>query len=523
MFPAPRDVLKAKEGSLEATPFAVLLHALAVEERSCTLELKLRNLEKRLSFEDGVPVACESNLLHESLGHSLVEKGKLTAAQQHALLAECAAQNKDLGALLVEKQLLSAFDLFKHLQATLAHRILSVFRWTDASWKVLPPREVAAPIRTNTARLVYTGVGQMPAEAVARHFAPPLALALALDPDGPNPQEELKLSPKELRLVKELKAGPTVQHLQGLHGFTADEVTRRLFALVVLGMVAPAEELARRPKRPTAERPAAAVPAPTPSPPTPTAAAAPVGLRFLDDDEAARQALAAEFLTHRTKDPFDLLGVPLSFDGVALQRAFLAKCAALPPARFAQADGRQKAEALLVAYAKGFAALADHDSYLLQRKRREVAEAQRKGATPDPSRAAEQLKIRTQLLDADSQFQEGLERLKAGNLRGAIQHFEYACDIEPRGRFMAYLAYTRFKESPAGQGAKALAELTQACDAAPDCEEAWAFRAEVATGLGRHDDAEAAWRRASKLAPGKSRYVDGIKHAAAAAKSGARR
>lgn len=519
MFPAPREVLKAKDGSLGATPFALLLHAIAVEEKSCTLELKLRNLEKRLSFEEGVPVACESNLLHESLGHTLVEKGKLTAAQHHALLAECAAQQKDLGALLVEKQVLSPFDLFKHLQATLAHRILSVFHWTDAAWKFAPPHEVAAPIRTNTARLVYTGVGQMPAEAVAKHFAPPPALALTLDPDGPSPQEELKLSPKELRLIKELKARPTVQHLLGLNGFTPDEVSRRLFALVVLGMVSPAEQVDARPKRSSPSRPPSAVqPAPTPSAGSPK----PTGLPFLDDDEPAKQLLAAEFLTHRTKDPFDLLGVPLTFDGVALQRAFVAKASALPPVRFAQPDGRQKAEALLVAYAKAFGALAEHESYLLQRKRREVADAQKKGAGPDPNRAAEQMKIRTQLLDADSQFQAGLERLKTGNLRGAIEHFEYACDIEPKGRFLAYLAYTRFKDSPAGQGAKALAELTQACDVAPDCEEAWVFRAEVATGLGRHDDAEAAWRRASKLAPGKSRYVDGIKQAAAA-KTGARR
>ncbi len=512
MFPAPRDVLKAKEGSLGSTPFALLLHAIAVEERSCTLELKLRNLEKRLAFEEGVPVACESNLLHESLGHSLVEKGKLTAAQQHALLAECAAQQKDLGALLVEKQVLSAFDLFKHLQAALAHRILSVFHWTDAAWKLGPAQDVAAPIRTNTARLVYTGVGQMPAEALLKHFAPPPSLVLTLDPDGPSAQEELKLSAKELRLIKELKGRPTVQHLLGLSGFTPDEVARRLFALTVLGMVSPAQQVDARPKKSSPSRPPASAPANA-------ASAKPSGLPFLDADEATTQLLAAEFLTHRTKDPFDVLGVPVTVDGVALQRAFLAKCAALPPGRFAQADGQKKAEALLLAYAKAFGALSEHESFQLHKKRREVAQAAKQSGGPNPARAAEQMKIRTQLLDADSQFQTGLERLKTGNLRGALEHFEYACDIEPKGRFLAYLAYTRFKDSPVGQGSKALAELAQACEVAPDCEEAWAFRAEVATGLGRHDEAEAAWRRASKLGPGKSRYVDGIKHAAAAAKA----
>lgn len=47
MFPARREVLRQKSGTLAQTPLPLLLHALLVEERSATLRLKLRNLEKR--------------------------------------------------------------------------------------------------------------------------------------------------------------------------------------------------------------------------------------------------------------------------------------------------------------------------------------------------------------------------------------------------------------------------------------------------------------------------------------------
>ena len=57
MFATPAQVLKQRDGALAETPFPLLLHALAVEERTCTLELKVRQREKRITFEDGAPVA----------------------------------------------------------------------------------------------------------------------------------------------------------------------------------------------------------------------------------------------------------------------------------------------------------------------------------------------------------------------------------------------------------------------------------------------------------------------------------
>ena len=94
-------MLKAKSGTLAQTPLPLLMHALLVAEQSVVLELKLRNLEKRIAFENGVPVGCESNLLHETLGHSLVEKKKLAAEQHHQLLAESRSTGRPLQALLV--------------------------------------------------------------------------------------------------------------------------------------------------------------------------------------------------------------------------------------------------------------------------------------------------------------------------------------------------------------------------------------------------------------------------------------
>ena len=90
----------------------------------------------------------------------------------------------------------------------------------------------------------------------------------------------------------------------------------------------------------------------------------------------------------------------------------------------------------------------------------------------------------TELLDAGAQFVEGRKRLEAGQLASAVEHFQYAVDIEPTGRALAYLALAPFRMAPdfAAQH--------------PDCEEAWAFRADLAMSL---SEAEETYRHAARL------------------------
>jgi tetratricopeptide (TPR) repeat protein len=492
-------VLKAGEGSLDDVPFALLLHAIDAEERSCTLELKLRNLEKHVFFEEGQLVGCESNLLHESLGKYLVSRGKLTEAQHHTLASESAATAQPLPAILVEQKLVSPFELFKHLQASIAHRILDAFRWQGAKWKLGPVREVEAPIRMNCARLIFMGSAVMPDEALARHFPLPASQQLAHTVGASN---ELKLTGRDLKLFNAIKPRPTVAALRTLPGFTPAEVSQRLFAWCVLGLIDLAEcvDASSVASSPSAVQPAPSAPAPAPPLPTP-------GLPYLDDDEDTLDALASNSLTFRSKDPFDLLGVPVTVESAALQRAFLARAERFPPARFRSAESRSKAELLLVAYARAFGALADPDQAALHRKRRETAAALKKAGGPRPDTAAKTFRIQTELLDAGAQFTQGLARLEAGDHRSAAELFEYACDIEPKGRYRAYLLLARYRLAPETTWQRTLLELAELCQTEPACEEAWGFRGDLAMAWNRRDEAREAWERAAKLNPGNPRYA----------------
>ncbi len=485
-------MLKTKEGSLDETPFALLLHAIEVSGRSCGLEVRLRNLEKQFAFEDGALVGCESNLLHETLGASLVAKGKLTEAQHHQLFSESAAEEKSFSALLVERKILSAFELFKHLQANLAQRVIDVFRWSQARWKLIDSFEVETPIRINTTRLIYTAVSQMPEDLVNRHFSLQPSAQLAINPQGPSATESLKLAPKDLRLWNLLKTRPTLATLTAAPGFSPDEVRRRLFTWSMLEMIGLAEEVG---------------PAPAPSPPTPRPVASEVevppiaGLPFLDDDPAAMNVLASEYLTVRGKDAFELLGVPVAFDTAVIQKAFLAKSSAIGPVRFRSSESRAKAESLLVAYAKAFGLLTDFECFERLRKRRELAAQQKAQPGGAPKIRDAEFRIKTQMLDAESQLREGNKRLEAGNYRGATEYFQYACDIEPSAKALASLAFANYRLNPTFSAPKTLEELTQIGKREPTCEEVWLFQGSIAADKGRFEEAENAFRQGCRIAP----------------------
>src|SRR5512145_856575 len=272
MHPTPAEILAKPEGAVTETPLPLLVQAIYAQERTVTLELTLRGLEKRIQFEDGSPVACRSNLLHETLGKTLVNKGKLTEEQHQKALGESVQTGQRMGELLVSQKLISPFDLYKVMQANLALKILDAFRWHDATWRLVgdaEPPELA--LRVNPAQLVLTGVtGFLAFDVVAQGLAFTDDQRFGLVPDPPHAWKGLKLATRDSKLVQALRARPTFDELMQRTGLDVEEAMRRLYALTVLGFVAFTDALPPEPQPPAAPaRPAQPAPRPGAAPPPP--------------------------------------------------------------------------------------------------------------------------------------------------------------------------------------------------------------------------------------------------------------
>jgi hypothetical protein len=412
-----------------------------------------------------------------------------------------------MGALLVQKGLISPFDLYKQLQANLGMSLLDCFRWTDARYKLIADVEPpATSVRTNTAQLILTGVANMmPFDVVATHFAFTDERRFAQVPGAEGP----KLSAKDARLFQALRARPTFSELQERTGYDTESALRRLYAMCIVGVVDFADTVDERVA--SAPAPVAAVE------PEPAAPVVPTGIPFSDEDEGARNALMSAFMSHRSQDPFALLGVPEDVQPLALRKAFLGMADKFNPLRFNTPDLKEKAEVLLAAYARAFGVLLEPEMAALWRKRRAAAREKERGTTGRPS-TQEQFRIKTELLDGRTQFDQGKKRLEARNFAGAFEYFEYACDIEPRPLHLAHRAWARYLMKPEAHGKLVVQELSEVLRQEPGLEEGWFFLGEVSRGEGQWAQAEDAYRRAFKLNPKNRRYVDLIQETIKSAK-----
>ncbi len=495
LFPPPKQVLGPGQGSLAETPFPLLLHALFVEDRTCCLVFKKQALEKKIFFEEGVPVACSSNLLHETLGRFLVEEGKLTDAQQHEALAESARSGVKMGELLVQKSLVTPYDLFRVMQKNLALKILDCFTWSQGTWSIAADAgEAETPLKMNPAQLVLTGCGaSAPFDVIAAGLVFFDEQRFALVPRPPHDLRSLKLGAKDQKLLAALKERPTFAELTARSGASTEEAMRRLYALMLLGFVAFAEEVdALGPEAAAAE------------------AAAPA--RAARSPEQVKNEVMELFLKHRTLDPFDLLGVGEAPTFPELKKAFLAyaeRFAPWPLEDEAYGGIAEKAEMLFLAGARAYAEIVDPErrTQAVMRRRNAAAAKERKRSTD--------FRIQTDLLDARSQFEEGKRLLGDTNVKAAIQHFEYAVEIEPRkALFKAWLGWARYLSDPDRAHQAALSELEAAAKADPSCADAHFFEGEIKKARGDLAGADAALRRAVKLDPTRPAFAEALRQLA---------
>ncbi|MEO1370324.1 MAG: DUF4388 domain-containing protein, partial [Acidobacteriota bacterium] len=150
-----------REGDLGETPFAVLLHAMAVHGRSGLLEIERGPLRKEIFIENGVPVDCRSNLLHETLSRFMVNQGHLTPEQCQEFLTKSTARGLQFGESLILDGVITASELYRLLQANLARKLLDGFTWRSGSFRVnSDPPPVESALKVKVPQLVVTGISK---------------------------------------------------------------------------------------------------------------------------------------------------------------------------------------------------------------------------------------------------------------------------------------------------------------------------------------------------------------------------
>ena len=520
-------IAQMNKGDLSEIPFPVLLHALAVQQRTALLSIERRQLKKEIVLEGGIPVDCHSNLLQDTLGKVLVERGDITDEQCQLSLSKSATNGVPVSEVLVSEGLVSAENMFRVLQQNLAKKLLDAFTWKSGEFVVSSELPVVeSPLKVKTPQLVLTGVTKFaPAEEVEQAMLPLSETRLFLNPSSPYPVSELRFTPAQSQLVAATRSGKTMPELQSETGLDRYSLLRTLYALCVIGTVVPEAWLpadrstetvrlavdtdllafaTETPERVAGDEPGAGMATPDSTANAPAAVPAP---QF--DVAERRNEVMESYLRYRKQDCFDLLGISVDAGRAEIEDAFIGMCERFGPWQFVGdlANMHDKARDLFVAGGKAFGELMNPET-------RNSAIARRNNRLKELSTADARnaFKIKSNLLDAETQFKRGLELVNAQKYAEALEQLAFAYDCEPQNStYRAELFYCRYRKDPALERERSERELRETLRIDPACGLAYFYLGTVIAETGEFDEAEPFLQRAIKLMKPDRRPIDALK------------
>ncbi len=489
-------IARLHEGDLAETPFAVLLYALARARRSAAIEIRRGPLRKQVFLEDGVPVDCRSNLVSETLSRFMVSTGRLPATVAEEAFRESVAKSVRFGEILIARSLVTEGELLRILQQNLAHKLLDGFSWRDGRFRLTAetaPNE--APLKVNLPQLILIGVARFATQdQIDGSIAPLIGTGLAVNPSPPLPVADGKLPAAHRVLLEALRERPLrIDQLAAACKISYQDLTRDLYALSLIELVVPSERLPERPPVRPPAKPAADVPA---------AAVASASV-----PDALRDELVELALSHRRKDPFELLGVDPSAAGTTAHRRFLAFAEKYAPWRF-EGDLAETARDLFLAGARAYAQLCDPEQ-----RRALIAHRDRPARTPAAAPAPRDVfRVETRLLDPETQFRAGMKLVAGGRHAQAVEQLEYAADLDPQNlQYRSELAFCRFRADPEANAIKALEELCEVTRVDPLHGLGLFYTGEILRHAGRLDDAEVFLKRAIRPMTPDRRPIDALR------------
>jgi hypothetical protein len=499
-------IAQMSRGNLSETSYPVLLHALAVHRRSVVLEIQRRQLQKRIVIEVGMPVDCQSNLLHETLGKFMVARGDLTEDQLQLLQSRAITGGQPLAELLVAEGAVPASELYKILQQNLAKKLLDGFSWREGDFRIItdiPP--VESPLRVKTPQLVITGITKLvPDTEIEKEMEPILQKKLKVNPQPAYPTQDLRLTGEHQLLMELLSEGRLADDVIADMKKPRDKVLRLLYSLSVIGMIVPEEWL---PAEPVVASPDMDFMLPMPEADTSTPV---VPKDTLAHPEELRNQVMNFYLRYRKLDAFDLLDLYDSASKELIEQKYIEFSEKYAPWKFQDGELSEladKARELFLAGGRAFGELNDAEN-----RNSLIARRQNLLGPKTVEFSRDQFLIKSDLLDSETQFKKGKELMAQGKYHDAIQQLQFAHDCDPQNPiYRAELAYCRYLHEPETKSADALAELNEALRIDPQCGLAAYYAGVIHSDQGNFIEAEVYLQNSNKLLKGDRRPVEALK------------
>ncbi len=375
---------------------------------------------KKVYFRNGEIIYASSNLDADQLGPSLIRAGKLTG--EHRAAAEEAAKKtgKALGAVLVERGLITAQDLVAGAKLQVRDIVAGLFQWRDGSYRfdngALGVEVV--PLQMNTGGLLFEGLRDLDWKIV-RKSLPPLKNVLSQAKDLVSLLHGVELDQDQQAVLALVNGERSIEEICSLSE-AGDFVTlKALYVLIALrlaesiGLKSDLEKA--KPAQASREEQEDAEP---------------------EEIVVTRELIDQAFKNLESQNYYEMLGVGRQATPREVKKSYFRLAKIYHPDRHVNSelsDMKPMLERLFVSINEAYNVLsveAKKDQYDL--------ELGRGGRKQAPAERAAAQKQDSQKGNAAVQFNEGLKQFQAQNYWGAEEAFRWAMRLDPSNSDYVY-------------------------------------------------------------------------------------
>ena len=393
------------KGNTKDTSLVKVLVFLNRNRKTGTLSLTTPVFTKKIYLSSGNAVFASSTYPDDRLGEMLLKADKITVEQYDRSVEVLKTTRKRQGAILVELGYIAPKDLFWGVKYQVKEIIHSMFKEEQGQYDFdegeIPSQEVIT-LKMSMGNLIYEGIKRIDNWTRIRNEMPKTAAVFRLSDDPLSLFQDIELSSQDKKILSMVDGKKSINEIIEGSWMGSFEALKILYVLWSIGIVELTTEAVAAGKK-----------------------VEPVALNEIlrplsEQEESLRQRVDSVYARLGSLGMHELLEIDASSDSSVVKKNYFRLTKEFHPDRFfAAADDtvKEKLTAIFDAVTRAYEALKD------DKPRRDYFSSlkmPKKAKGPEgPGKAEEQ-------------FRRGVEELKQGDFRGAVDHLTAATKAMPK-------------------------------------------------------------------------------------------
>ena len=243
----------SNQGRLETASLPRIVRDLWRAKATGNLHLWNRDATKRLVFKDGHIVFAGTNVEKEKLGERLVQAGKIDRSVLDLSFRVMERSDERFGKTIVEMGWVSPMEMQRYVATQIKDIIYSVFTWDEGDYRfeaVDDPVPAELMLELHTAEVIYEGASRVINMETIRAGVGSLGNGLKL---AEGERLSIPVTQEDGFILSRVKECASIGDVVSTSPLGEEESLRRIYALVLAGVLDIEEPGKNRERRPTSD------------------------------------------------------------------------------------------------------------------------------------------------------------------------------------------------------------------------------------------------------------------------------